>query len=238
MYKTNTSLQIAKKLIDSDFKNNRVSDPSHIDSKTRKKLIQYVTQFFEKAVVKKKDREDKKKTERPSQQDESMASHEDRSATGASLAGDGDPMVLDENESSFTNQSPSLGKRRREDEETGGGAEHDDSLGKKLRIEQSRPPPPPPPPPSGNTDKSQMTDAGRTPSEEPANRSAINKEEGPGFTIKGIARASSKTAESPTQVATPPTTGSPDGSEREKQRREYSGMNPDRMRLIEGGGNR
>src|ERR1700722_9704832 len=45
--------EIGKKLVASDFKNNRVEDPTKISSKQEKKVKKYVKDFFDKAVAKK-----------------------------------------------------------------------------------------------------------------------------------------------------------------------------------------
>ena len=66
-----------------------------------------------------------------------------------------------------------------------------------------------------------------------------------GFSIKGAAgglqQRQPKYAESPMQIATPPTTNSPDAEERERRRREYSGLNAERMKnlgFLDGANNR
>ncbi|CAL3964542.1 unnamed protein product [Diplocarpon coronariae] len=46
--------EVAKKLVASDFKNNRVEDPTKISEKQEKKVKTYVRDFFERAVEKKK----------------------------------------------------------------------------------------------------------------------------------------------------------------------------------------
>lgn len=190
-------------------------------------------------MIKKKDH-DKRKTEKTVQPSDGTTPNASPPASARSPSNVKDEYVLqtpakgDESRASPMSvdpkESPSSLKRRREEQETNEGAETEDSASKKLRSEQipqqHPPPPPPPPPPTESANGVTLTELGRTPSEEPTS------EDGPGFTIKGIARASSIAAESPMQVATPPTTGSPDGSEREKRRREYTGMNPDRMRLM------
>jgi len=45
--------EIGKKLVASDFKHNRVEDPTKITEKQEKKVKKYVREFFDKAVVKK-----------------------------------------------------------------------------------------------------------------------------------------------------------------------------------------
>lgn len=55
--------EVGKKLVASDFKNNRVEDPTKISEKQEKKVRKYVKEYFEKAVEKKK-AIDKKKREK------------------------------------------------------------------------------------------------------------------------------------------------------------------------------
>ena len=53
--------EVGKKLVASDFKNNRVEDPSKISEKQERKVKKYVKEFFERAVEKKKGIEERKK---------------------------------------------------------------------------------------------------------------------------------------------------------------------------------
>ncbi|OAA54113.1 set and ww domain containing protein [Niveomyces insectorum RCEF 264] len=55
--------EISKKLVASDYKNNRVEDPSTITARQEKKIRAYVRDFFERAVQKYQDHE-KRRTER------------------------------------------------------------------------------------------------------------------------------------------------------------------------------
>jgi hypothetical protein len=55
--------EVGKKLVASDFKNNRVEDPTKISEKQEKKVKKYVREYFEKAVEKKK-AIDKRKAEK------------------------------------------------------------------------------------------------------------------------------------------------------------------------------
>lgn len=150
------------------------------------------------------------------------------------LEDDNSPMIA-----SDTASTPATFKRRHDEQETNGGAEVEDLTSKKPRLEQAQadalPPPPPPPPPAGDMDVDGQD--GHTPVQEAGAEmmAASEQDDGPGFTIKGIAGASSRAGHSPTQVATPPTTGSPDGSERGKVKTDYTGMNPDRVRRMESG---
>ncbi|KAL8694095.1 MAG: hypothetical protein Q9218_001210 [Villophora microphyllina] len=51
--------QIAKKLVDSDYKNHRVEDPTKISSSQERHVKKHVKEFFEKAVARKKERDEK-----------------------------------------------------------------------------------------------------------------------------------------------------------------------------------
>ena len=51
---------VAKKLVNSDFKNKRVEDPTRISSKQERNVKKYVKEFFDKAVAKKREYENKK----------------------------------------------------------------------------------------------------------------------------------------------------------------------------------
>ena len=55
--------QVLKKLVNSDFKNNRVTDPTKVTEKQEKNVKKYVKDYFDKAVAKKKEH-DKKKAEK------------------------------------------------------------------------------------------------------------------------------------------------------------------------------
>ena len=61
--------QISKKLVNSDYKNHRVEDPTKISSRQEKQVKKYVLDYFEKAVAKKKEH-DKKRSERKGPQDD------------------------------------------------------------------------------------------------------------------------------------------------------------------------
>jgi len=141
--------------------------------------------------------------------------------------------------------------------------EDDDAASKKPRTDEAAPPPPPPPPPPPSEGEamggSGMLEAGLTPGEDVGDsfHNGVLHEISNGH-VGGTSRAadddkmevdnaaqtdmsSARIIEhqtvkgtTPTQVATPPTTGSPEHGEddRERRRREFSGLNPDRMRAL------
>lgn len=206
--------ECSKKLVNSDFKNKRVTDPSKIDLKQEKAVKKFVTEFFERAVVKKKEH-DQRKGQGSNQTDAGdmqVDSPKDANITGT-----------DSNNDISASLSPAKLKRSRNEESSTTGASHeDDPQGKKARV--SAPAPPPPPPPAGGV------------REEDMHVGSDDYSSVEGFSIKGAAaglqQRQPKYAESPMQTATPPTTNSPDAEERERRRREFSGLNADRMKNL------
>jgi histone-lysine N-methyltransferase SETD2 len=145
--------ELAKKIVDSDFKKGRVEDPSKISDKQAKNVKKHAQEFFEKAV-KKKEEADRRKAGKKSKQDD----HESHTPAGSPPAGEGSPMDRDDLDAALSDDeadepeatpaedtnSPSALKRRRE-ELTNGSQE--DAAAKKPRMETEEAPPPPPPPP-------------------------------------------------------------------------------------------
>ena len=163
--------EIGKKLVASDFKNNRVDDPTKISEKQEKKVKKYVRDFFEKAVQKRK-AIDKKKREKLAN---GSSSHASSSFTNGKpeAAPSPEPEVEDEVEFSdhgtptpipdspsippatpVTGLSSDLKRKRDEDDEEVLPDETEDSESKRLKESpnddaDAPPPPPPPPPPAG-----------------------------------------------------------------------------------------
>ncbi|KAI5197684.1 hypothetical protein E4T38_07872 [Aureobasidium subglaciale] len=204
--------ECSKKLVNSDFKNNRVTDPSKIDTRQEKAVKKFVAEFFERAVVKKKEH-DQRKGQSSSQADmETMQIDSPKK-----------DVDMENSNGIAATPSPPVLKRARDEEGSTAGADHDDDQqGKKAKVAAPAPPPPPPPP-AGDVRKESM---------QPSSEDYSGAE---GFSIKGAAGGlHQRTAkyQSPMQVATPPTTNSPDAEERERRRREFSGVNADRMRHL------
>ncbi|KUJ12779.1 uncharacterized protein LY89DRAFT_192605 [Mollisia scopiformis] len=156
--------EVGKKLVASDFKNNRVEDPTKISDKQEKKVKQYVRTFFEKAVEKKKAM-DKKKKEKEALKlanggpSNGVSKSFEESKTEVKEEAD-DTMELTPNTPVDMTASPHPSisatpsfsdlKRKREDTEselTPGGMDGAES-NKRLKEEDATPPPPPPPPPA------------------------------------------------------------------------------------------
>lgn len=169
--------EVGKKLVASDFKNNRVEDPTKITEKQEKKVKRYVREYFEKAVEKKKVI-DQRKREKVKAMGVNTASQdkkpvvngdvvEPESASTEETKEDLDIEMSDTEEdkaliASFAETSPSvLGsptqpsqdlKRKREGElpdESGEDTESHKRLKEDDQEVDVSPPPPPPPPPSG-----------------------------------------------------------------------------------------
>lgn len=159
--------EVGKKLVVSDFKNNRVEDPTKISEKQEKKVKHYVRTYFEKAVEKKKEI-DKKKKEKEARKlangnGVSKSVEEPKSGTKDDADEDeGDetveltpntPVDLGASPHPSIPATPSLSdlKRKRDEMEMAtpggsGGTGEESESNKRLKEESSTPPPPPPPP--------------------------------------------------------------------------------------------
>ncbi|KAG9770641.1 hypothetical protein KCU75_g7915, partial [Aureobasidium melanogenum] len=218
--------ECSKKLVNSDFKNNRVTDPNKIDSRQEKAVKKFVTDFFERAVVKKKEHDQRKGQSSNQAGTDAMQVDSPKDADVEDVSNVAGMHTNDDNNNNDTAASLSsanLKRSRNEGSSMTGAAHEDDPQGKKARVSAPAPPPPPPPP-AGNMHEEDM----QTGSEDYPNAE--------GFSIKGAAggiqQRMPKYAESPMQVATPPTTNSPDAEERERRRREFRGLNAERMRNL------
>ncbi|SMR48068.1 unnamed protein product [Zymoseptoria tritici ST99CH_1A5] len=237
--------EFAKQVVDSDFRKNKVADPNKIDDKKIKDVRKHAQTFFEKAV-KKKQAAEAKRAGKDTSKDIGGNSAED------SPAAPGSPMLVEDNDDDDADQgreqdvamsvdaidaidatpaTPTAAalKRLRGDESM---TDADNAFSKKQRtesVEAFAPPPPPPPPPAG--DDAMLDDhdphyGGPSVVFHPAVNGAAEH----GFSIKGAAtgsRPSSRNGE-PNQIATPPTTGSPDHEVSAKGPK----MNPERLAML------
>ncbi|MCJ1433816.1 histone methyltransferase set2 [Xylographa pallens] len=156
--------EISKKLVNSDFKNHRVDDPTHINPRQVKQVKKYVQDFFEKVVTKKKEH-DRKKAETRLKKGRSLKSLVDVKAEAEikkeeeseidelmEISEDEDTKV---GQNSLTPITPldqiTIGegvKRKREDEDgLDGFMGEDDEATPSKRPRSVTPPAPPPPPP-------------------------------------------------------------------------------------------
>jgi len=165
---------VAKKLVESDYKNHRVQDPSRITSKQEGQVKKYVKDFFDKVVAQKR-AHDKKREERRAEREK----EEGKVAESLTLAtateeknedlSDGEPgMDLSDDEGGDKSKQDSAtpitpadslmngngGLKRKRDPEKGDhsleAAEEGATPTKRPRSETPPPPPPPPPPPAAD----------------------------------------------------------------------------------------
>lgn len=219
--------ELAKKMVDSDFKKGRVEDPTKVSDKQAKGIKKHAQEFFEKAA-KKKAEADKRKADK-------RAAHDDGSNTpaGSPPANVGSPMdkdmddtMLSDNERNEPEATPAESsdgtsglKRRLEEVMNGETSEETESMLKKLRTESDHPPPPPPPPPAETMDS---MDESSTPvadeaaaSKQNAAAFQANSANGVSIELSTAAQRDGRFSEA-SQTATPPTTGSPGLQEHEK----------------------
>lgn len=170
--------EVGKKLVASDFKHNRVEDPTKISEKQEKKVKSYVREFFERAVEKKKVLDKKKAGKSTSSSFINGANgHANGDSKAIEIDGDGhveEEIDLTPSPVELEPETPSLTdsdlKRKRDDEE-GEGTPGDDTsssfanvnpdnykrlkegleegVGLGLSLDGTPPPPPPPPPEEG-----------------------------------------------------------------------------------------
>lgn len=146
--------EVNKKLVASDYKNNRVDDPTSITSKQEKKVKKYVKDFFDRAVVKYREHE-KKKADRAAKSSSTANSSQLGNSTinSAPDAPVEDDVVLSDVEDGSPTSISSERKRKRVDEDAESVGVDTPSETPSLKrvkeddvVESPSPPPPPPPP--------------------------------------------------------------------------------------------
>ena len=151
--------------MNSDYKNQRVEDPTQISSRQERQVKKYVQDYFEKAVAKKKEH-DEKRAERKAKGADSAGALE--LALGPNVkrdedVSDGDQiMALSDTEEAKQTQGSVTPvtpldqlliaeglKRKRETEDDLGSIDQEGmSATPSKRLKSESPPPPPPPPPA------------------------------------------------------------------------------------------
>lgn len=167
---------INKKLVASDYKNNRVDDPTSITAKQEKKIKKYVKDFFDRAVAKYSEHE-KRKAERAARhaakdmKDANQPTADPETETSRKNGIDGDDVVISEGEDTISPSSNTPErKRKREDDDEAQSMEQltpsETPSAKRLKEDDadvpSPPPPPPPPPAEGAVDEGPMTEEERS----------------------------------------------------------------------------
>ncbi|KAL4805981.1 hypothetical protein BDV18DRAFT_140258 [Aspergillus unguis] len=143
---------VAKKLVNSDFKNNRVTDPTKIDDKQQKKVKKFCKEFFDKAVAKHQAHQ-QRKTEKLKEADKSAT------PAGGQTDEDGTPDVKMSDDEGSTELGGTGGLKRKRDElDVGNGNTPDDTPTSSTKQQRSSTPPPPPPPAMDDDDMSVKSD--------------------------------------------------------------------------------
>ncbi|KAF7553087.1 hypothetical protein G7046_g7193 [Stylonectria norvegica] len=160
---------IAKKLVSSDYKNNRVEDPgATLSDKQAKKMKKYVNDFLERAVEKYTDHQKRKAGRDLPKATAGVQASDGKPRSGTRPIVDGstsspqiqaettmahgvEDIALSDNDGAESSGSPDR-KRKREAElvDSPSLTPSDGPIMKRLRedeLEESSPPPPPPPPP-------------------------------------------------------------------------------------------
>lgn len=167
--------EINKKLVASDYKNHRVDDPTTISSNQARKIKKFVKDFFDRAVVKHRENEQRAAQRAgpsssgapsPTNGGSAMEPKSPLGRNGASNApvknqqpdADGDIVltdVEDEGENTPATSSPDRKRKRAEEQEVPAPASEAIPSPKRAKegstTEDSIPSPPPPPPPPTDT---------------------------------------------------------------------------------------
>ncbi|KAI0835573.1 hypothetical protein F5Y06DRAFT_121962 [Hypoxylon sp. FL0890] len=144
--------EINKKLVASDYKNNRVDDPTSITEKQERKVKKYVKDFFDRAVEKYRAHERKKAERAGKGQDAPHANHGADSVMTPPVKDEEDNVMTDDETGSTPNSLDR--KRKREDDAVGSPSQTPSETPSMKRLKEDEgdvpsPPPPPPPPLDG-----------------------------------------------------------------------------------------
>ncbi|WPH04035.1 Hypothetical protein R9X50_00691900 [Acrodontium crateriforme] len=217
--------ELAKKMVESDFRKGKVENPTKISDKQIKGIKKHAQEFFEKAAKKKADADKRKADKRAALDGASNTPIGSPAPIVASpIDKDMDQTTFSDNEQNEPEATPAESsdgtsglKRRLEEVMNGETSEETESILKKLRTESDHPPPPPPPPPPVET--TDEMDESSTPLTDEAKYNTVAFEANSANGIPGEPWAPDQRDGrfgEPSQTATPPTTGSPDLQESEK----------------------
>jgi hypothetical protein len=160
-------------MVESDYKNNRVSDPTKIATKQIKAIKKYVVDFFNKAVKKRRDHE---KQKREKLEAEKKAAEKAGSTTPPAMPigtapakpDDDEDIQLSDDEMMMADASDEedmeRNKRKRESQTPASPIDGEESIAKKLKVET--PPAPPPPPPPAEDEEMETDEGATTPTQE------------------------------------------------------------------------
>ncbi|BDD61998.1 histone methyltransferase set2 [Monascus purpureus] len=159
--------EIAKKLVNSDFKNNRVEDPTVVSEKQQKKVKKFCKEYFDKAVVKHREHEKKKAAKKAKEngEKETPETHQtekddesDNEALDVKMSDD-EAGKEESRSSPMDAGEPGAGLKRKREELKLDGEAVDECDSPSKRQRSSTPPPPPPPPMSPSGEKKGVEEA-------------------------------------------------------------------------------
>ncbi|KAJ3579111.1 hypothetical protein NPX13_g1452 [Xylaria arbuscula] len=151
--------EVNKTLVNSDYKNNRVDDPTSITEKQQKKVKAYVKAYFERAVQKKQEYDKQKSAcvsrDHSGSSQPSVTNGHDTSMDTPLNGDNGDIIMTDDEETGTSPASTDLKRKRPGDDiaETPDLTPSETPFSKRLKENENdapSPPPPPPPPPPDN----------------------------------------------------------------------------------------
>ncbi|KAM7202118.1 methyltransferase [Naviculisporaceae sp. PSN 640] len=144
--------EVNKKLVASDYKHNRVDDPTSITQKQEKKVKKYAKDFFDRAVVKYKELEKKKAERRAAGASTKSPARETTQTPVLEASPVKDDVELSdmEVEDGASTTSSDRKRKREEDLDSAGATPSENPSLKRVKEEElteiPSPPPPPPPP--------------------------------------------------------------------------------------------
>ncbi|KAL8848848.1 MAG: hypothetical protein Q9221_006144 [Calogaya cf. arnoldii] len=180
--------QVAKKLVESDYKHKRVEDPTKITPSQERHVKKHVNEFFEKAVLRKKERDEKDAASRKKEGLPSETPNVNVDVDTKQDEGSDDEHKMDVSDDEDAKPDPEMVtpvtpadqsvngdrlKRKRDVEEasTGAGANEAESTPKKQLRSETPPPPPPPPENDGVSTPQNLDSSGKIGLETPVEQS-------------------------------------------------------------------
>ncbi|KAL3481836.1 hypothetical protein BJX99DRAFT_218311 [Aspergillus californicus] len=136
--------EVAKKLVNSDFKNDRVTDPTRIDDKQQKKVKKFCKEFFDKAVAKHQAHE-QRKVDKTSKDGAPDAKPITSPGAPSEVEDEARDVKMPDDEDSTELKATSGLKRKRDELSVGVGNTADESTQASSKRQRSLTPPPPPP---------------------------------------------------------------------------------------------
>ncbi|KIV99930.1 hypothetical protein, variant [Verruconis gallopava] len=163
--------EILKKLVESDYKNKRVTDPNKMDRKYAHAAKKHVAEFMNKAVKRNVEKKKRERAEQKAAEAKRNGSSTNERSTTPPIADlkveEEEEVQVSDDEMLDVEEEQSLAKRKRDSETPATPAESESSVSKKIKVE-APPPPPPPPPTQMAVDEGSATPRSEIPQQEPS----------------------------------------------------------------------